>query len=388
MTDRKLITDAQGVKDLRHLRAGLQRKPGIQGESIKRTTSPSSIIVELQANLPEDDFSPQAAKEVTLQGGEWVHVREVQVRKVTAAAISAGSEEEPVRTFAYSVGNLGWVVSQGETSSTTTPDPETDSTGCCGCSEPDDYASYDWGNGDEPKQLRFYGPSLSCCGQGTSTLLREIEDETWTSEEVSCGDGESTLQWEFDGSTMTGTHSVEGVVAVYTLDEFDTDPFCSRRLHLDEDSTPTHNRDCTICGDPACLIPAATYLTTECFTDSEHDGRLPNNWSITVEFEGFVREGLMEFQYFPGFDDCNWAVCTCEVGCYRLWFDAYNTGAHEWELYAVPSQGFGNCGGAPGPIPPLPIVTWTDEEWNPQGVNSKTVTGANNVLITYTLRAS
>jgi len=384
MSDFQLISDDEGARDLQRLRAGLGVRSGSSLDSPDQLSDRGRIIVELIEDLPADDFGQYSAKQVDLVGGEFEPIRVVQVRKIINAAISAGEEEDPTRLVARRIANLGWCV--GEVESETSSTSSGGVTGsCCGCGEPDNFPSYDWGEGREPTKLHVVGISLSCCSPEAYTLTRGIEDSSWSSGEVDCGDEEeNSIQWELSGESLIGTHSTLGVVASYQLNEYDTDPFCSRRFHLRSEVTPSQNQNCAVCGEVACISPGVLGADLgDCFSTSRHFGSLPSVWwweeeEIDTGQPGlFDGSGLLEWKTrAPTSAACEWNHASCSFGNYTL---NYCPNTALWKMWKGSTVGFG-CD-SPGNIdnrPPcgsiyLPDFELPDADLNPQGVNEVVV---------------
>jgi len=355
---------------------------GRAGAPVNQTTA-GVIVVELIADLPADDFDLHDARQVNWNGSDWAFVATVKVRKITAAAITAGSDDDPTRLFASVVGNLGLVVEQpGTGSSTTTTTGGGNSVRCCGCYDPDEWPAFDWGAGDEPVYYQLTGVSFGCCGEGATVLERQPDADEWTGDVVECAD-ESLLTWTLTAAgVLTATHSVEGLVARYTRNPFDTDRFCAQRFDIDEDTTPIHDRDCTICGDEICLTPTRRFLTTDCFGDSQHQNDLPTAWRLTISEDGFDdRVGVLPFEnYGSDFLGCTYANCNCEIGSWVFFHDVSGFGGdpNHWSLYATAAQGFGCVSCVPGAVTngQIPIASWHDDDFDPRGVNSGVYGGA------------
>jgi len=356
-------------------------------------TAARGVVVELLTDLPEDDYKPHAARQVTWNGSEWAFVQPVDVRKITAAAIAAGSGDEPTRLFAEIVGNLGLVVLQpGTGSSTDTTSSGTPASTCCGCYESDDWPAYDWGDGLEPVTYQLAGPSLSCCGTGAGVLTRDPDADEWTSDAVDCGD-ESTLSWSLTpGGVLTAEHSVEGMVARYTRNAFDADRWCAQRFDIDEGATPIHDRACTICGEEVCLTPARRYLVSNCFGGSQHSDVLPLRWRFTEQDidtgQGFFDDtGVLEYY---GTYPCEWRFADCQAGEYQLKFCP---DTKLWRIWYSATVGFGcgNVGNLPYRAPCTetyaPVAEWADADFTPFGANVQIVNYAGGGTYQFTLEA-
>lgn len=108
----QIVTDADGVRDLREVRRQL-RGADVTADIPQSRQAQRTIIVEITADIAADDFDPQPADQVVLlaDGSGWEKVQPVHVRLLSGAGMSA-SEESPVRTVAIRMGNLGWCVTQ------------------------------------------------------------------------------------------------------------------------------------------------------------------------------------------------------------------------------------------------------------------------------------
>lgn len=116
-TEIDITTDAAGIRDLIALRKTL-RGNGRGGGNAAARDNNSPIVVELSDDLPADDFEQHAAQQVRLvtdgNRRSWQQVRLVNVRKVTSAAISAGTTDNPTRLIARRVPTLGWCVQEAK----------------------------------------------------------------------------------------------------------------------------------------------------------------------------------------------------------------------------------------------------------------------------------
>lgn len=106
----QIVTDADGVRDLREVRRQL-RGADVTADIPQSRQAQRTIIVEISDDISAEDFDPQPADQVVLlaDGSGWEKVQPVQVRLLSGAGLSA-SEDSPVRTVAVRLGNLGWCI--------------------------------------------------------------------------------------------------------------------------------------------------------------------------------------------------------------------------------------------------------------------------------------
>jgi len=221
-------------------------------------TAARSIVVELLAELPADDYELHDARQVTWNGSEWVPVstRPVPVRKITAAAIAAGSADDPTRLKARPIANLGWCVGEpaGEPSTTVIGGTSGD---CCGCNDPETVNYYNYDGENLPRVFRVSGVSLACCANeaGYLDLQRAIPNGVQWEAVQGCADG-ATILWQLDPGveTLTATHSEFGQVAQFDRNTYDAgvDLFCNLRF---DRTAAALRRDCVVCGEQACVTP-------------------------------------------------------------------------------------------------------------------------------------
>jgi len=375
MTDYNLITDEQGIRDLRQLRASVAKKTGTKGSRRVQSPRRSQIIVEITTDLPEDDFGTYAAKQVKLSGGEWEFVREVQVRKITKGAISAGTEEEPVRLFANNLSNLGWVVGSVSRGEEEDP-PVVSASSCCGCFDEGDYPTYDWGNGEEPVVLAVSGVSLECGNGGGVRLKRDVPNGSiWDFTD----DGpEGDVVWTYSGGDIiTATHSSHGVVGRYEANEEVTDLLCSQKFTLDESVTPSNNRDCINCGREICVSPARAGISYDCMEHSQHNGELPVKWVLRIQgSQSEVAEQctLPHLTYDNTYEFltegiwgsyCGWSLRLGGIANY-YWVLLHTSSPLVWQLYYHSRTVTDQIGGAGSTL----FKTWTDGEFQSFGPNA------------------
>jgi len=337
-------------------------------------TAAVPIVVELIADLPADDFDQHDARQVVWNGNDWAFVTTVKVRKIAAEAITAGSDDDPTRLLATVVGNLGLVVTESSGEGTTTVTGGGGGT-CCGCEDPEAFPGFDWGDGREPTAYQMAGVTVSCCGGGR-TLEREPDEGVWTTGAIPCGEDESEMTWTLTpGGVLTATHSVEGLVARYTRNEFDTDPFCGQRFDIDE-SVSRGNRNCTICGDEVCLTPSRTPSNFVCMSGSQHYGNLPDRWCIRLVgsyneaaepctsplIHGQTNEYCFLTEAGTWGAQCGWGLrlnTFADDYYLLLWFESLSV----WRLYLHP-RGTGD------ELHPFSLIKeWTDDEFEPYGPN-------------------
>ena len=97
-----ITTDQQGVRDFRNLRQSLDVR-SVVPEVRTPADGQVNVVVEIPGTLDTDQ--PTTVAQVTLVNGEWVKVRDRQVRR-----IGSGSVSGPVRMIATRVGSLGLCV--------------------------------------------------------------------------------------------------------------------------------------------------------------------------------------------------------------------------------------------------------------------------------------
>jgi len=360
-------------------------------------TAAAPIVVELIGDLPADDYKQHDARQVIWNGSDWVAVSStpVKVRKITAAAIEAGSDDDPTRLRARPVANLGLCVGEpagsgdGDTATTIS------TTTCCGCGGDSSFTTY---NGD-PLNRSVSGVTYDCCEIGGAVLRRSpIDSDNWTASNVLCkAEGEApqySTEWVLTpAGVLTVTHETLGLIARYErADDSPTDNFCSQRFVLDETTTPMNSRNCAACTREVCVGPFSVTLVTDCFVDSPHGDTLPAFWLFTEEdidsgSPFYDDSGVLEWETSPF--NCQWNFADCHAGEYTL---NYCPTTGMWRVWYTTTVGFG-CG-SPGNIdfrPPCgttyePTVEWHDDDWDGRQI-SKVVSHAGGGTWRFTLEA-
>ena len=272
--DYYLQTDAEGVRDFRRLRQTAHVQPGSDVSPLRDDPEETAIVVELLTHLPDDNFDQHDAQRVRWTGSEWETIGLVKVRKVTAPGIEATQPDGyAVRVFARVVGNLGYCI---DTAAATNAgiNVQTTTQHCCGkCLDADDLPTVSDGGTDFAVGLRVALPVLTCCAYNSQQITKMRYDQSsnsykGVSDPTAClvPFESTTISWELVPATgiLTGTHSIEGVVAVYeSTVAFNS--LCPNHLELDESTTPQHDADCSICGDKVCVLPDLYVNLDQCY---------------------------------------------------------------------------------------------------------------------------
>jgi hypothetical protein len=265
-----------------------------------------------------------------------------------------------------------------------------------------------------PSQVTFAGPNLSCCPysqnvtisvkSGESTYTMPIGDNGLTTP-IQCSNG-NRLYWILDPVAKTLVASVcvliNGIWTCTNRAKYvprtpaNFDLFCPTVFKLDETFAPRSSTTCSVCVDEICVTPAPPGLSSFCFADSIHNGKLPRAWSVSVvsAWNGPApycnQVPANEIQNGPA-RTLNWGYNWPESEC--LWTDYVpqfgDTGStrkvlflkfcpltKRWRLFigGVPQL----TEGARNPCPKSStlitdgyLFEWTDAEFNPIGANSK-----------------